>query len=56
MSLLRRLADREGLGISAVSVLEVQAGVKAGEEARTDAFLSHYHMTELRLHREERDQ
>jgi len=37
--LLESLAERGELGVSAVSVLEVQAGVKAGEEERTNAFL-----------------
>ncbi|MCL4459592.1 MAG: type II toxin-antitoxin system VapC family toxin [Chloroflexi bacterium] len=37
--LLERLAGRGELGASAVSVLEVQAGVKAGEEEQTNTFL-----------------
>lgn len=39
VELLERLAESGELVVSAVSVLEVQAGVRAGEEERTDAFL-----------------
>lgn len=37
---LARLATQGTLAISAISVLEVQAGVKVGEEERTAAFLN----------------
>lgn len=39
VELLNRLAENGELQISAVSVLEVQAGVKAGEGQRTNALL-----------------